>query len=272
MIKINGTLVLVEQFNNHETKVKDFTDSMVEGNNIIELKYHTDADLIALMFVKKRLDEFQKKATLFLWYMPYSRMDRKIEGDVFSLQYICDFLNGLCFDHIIVMEPHSMKTMELLHHATAIFPVKEWLGDIQKKIQFDEDKDCIVFPDKGAANRYADCVAKHICILEKKRNPYTRKIDEMYIKEGSIQKGAKCIIIDDLCAKGDTVAWAANILKYSGASNIYVLVSHCEQTVFAGKILLPDSPIETIYTSSSMMHDLHEKIQYMEIDVKQYIP
>lgn len=71
MLTLNGTKVLTERFPNNETKVKDFAEAIVEGNNILEFKYSSDANLLTLMFVKCRIDEFKVPCTLFIWYMPY---------------------------------------------------------------------------------------------------------------------------------------------------------------------------------------------------------
>lgn len=269
MLILNGKELLTERFPNNETKVKDFENSIVDGQNVLEFKYTTDADLITLMFVKKRIDEFAVPCTLFVWYMPYSRMDRKIDGDLFTLQYVASFINWLNFKKVVVMEPHSEKTMKLLERATAIYPVKDWLPAVQKEIGFTE-KDHVVFPDKGAAARYADSGYANICIMEKKRNPITGNIEDMRLKEGKVNPGSKCIIIDDLCSKGGTFAWAASILKSLGASEVYLIVSHCEETIFNGKLLTEDSPISKVYASTSIMCKEHPNIEYMDVNVVNY--
>lgn len=269
MLTLNGTKVLTERFPNNETKVKDFAEAIVEGNNILEFKYSSDEDLVTLMFVKSRIDEFKVPCTLFIWYMPYSRMDRKIEGDLFTLQYSTSFVNWLNFAKVIVMEPHSEKTMRMLKRANPIYPVKDWLPEVQKEIGFSEN-DHIVFPDKGAAARYADSGYANVCVMEKKRNPLTGHIEDMYLKEGKVNLGSKCIIIDDLCSKGGTFAWAGSILKDLGASEVYLVVSHCEETIFKGKLLAEGSPISKVYTSTSIMCEAHPNIKYMDVDVDRY--
>lgn len=269
MLILNGKKLLTERYPNNETKVKDFEDAIIDGENILEFKYTSDADLVELMFAKGRIDEFGGSCTLFIWYMPYSRMDRKIEGDLFTLQYVTNFINWLSFTEVIVMEPHSDKTMKLLERATAVYPVKDWLAKVQEDIGFGEG-DFIVFPDKGAAARYADSDYANICIFEKKRNPITGNIEDMRIKEGTVNPGAKCIIIDDLCSKGGTFAWAGSILKSLGASEVYLVVSHCEETIFEGKLLAEDSPISKVYTSTSIMCKEHPKIKFMDVDATLY--
>lgn len=278
MIKLNGETIVTEKFPNNETKVKDFIAKKCD--NIVELKYESDADLILLMFVKKEIDAWCVPSKLFIWYMPYSRMDRKIDGDLFTLQYISDFLAWLNFDSICIMEPHSEVTEKEIKLSIeynnvntkihTIYPACDWLPAVQKEINFTEN-DHIVFPDKGAAARYKDKGYENVCIMEKKRNPATGQIISMALKEGHVNPGSKCIIIDDLCSKGGTFAWAASILKDLGASEVYLIVTHCEETIFAGALLNSGSPIEKVYTSSSMMEKSHLKIKYMDVDVEGYI-
>lgn len=270
MIILNSKEIITEKYPNNEIKVKDFENYIQNGENILEFKYKTDEDLLTLMFTKKRIDEFNISCTLFIWYMPYSRMDRKIEGDLFTLKYITDFINWLNFEKIVVMEPHSDKTIQMLKKANAVYPVKDWLEKVQKEIGFSEN-DYIVFPDKGAAERYSKSNDKNICTMEKKRNPITGNIEDMYLKSGKIKPGSKCIILDDLCSKGGTFAWAGSILKSLGASEVYLIVSHCEETILEGKLLTKDSPISKIYTSTSIINKEHPKIKYMDINVRKLI-
>lgn len=268
MVTLNGKPILMEQFSNGETKVKDF--DVLPSQNILEFKYTTDADLITLMFVKLRIDELKASCTLFIWYMPYSRMDRKIEGDLFTLQYACWLINTLNFAKVVVMEPHSEKTMQLLERATDIYPVMDWLPQVMQQIGFSE-KDHIVFPDKGASARYQNSGYENILVFEKKRNPTTGRIEDMQLKEGTVNPGAKCIIIDDLCSKGGTFAWAGSILKSLGASEVILIVSHCEESIFEGKLLTSESPVSNVFTSTSMMCKQHENLNYMKVEVKNYV-
>lgn len=270
MLKLNGyEIKTTERFPNNEVRRRDFEEYIfLDGKqqNVLEFKYFNDEDIVSLICIKQRIDEFNVPCTLFVWYMAYSRMDRKIEGDLYNLKYICNIINWLNFAKVVVMEPHSDKTMQLLERATAVYPVKDWI-----KPENLDDKVQIVFPDKGAVARYSDCGYKNVCIMQKHRDPYTGWITDLHHKEGTIIPGAKCIIIDDLCCTGGTMYRAANILKEAGASEIVLVVSHCEEKVFEGDLLKDHSPISKIYTSKSIMSIEHPKIQYMDIDVMKYV-
>lgn len=269
MILINKQPIITEQFPNRETKVKDF-DSLIQKENLVQFTYQEDGDLIRLMFVKQRLDEENAQAVLLISYMPYSRMDRKIEGDLFTLKYICEFINNLKFSKVFVVEPHSRKTIDLLEKSVAIYPALDWLPQVMHELHFTEN-DRIVFPDKGAAARYQDSGYPNVCIFEKTRNAVTGRIENMVLKEGTLPEGAKCIIVDDLCSAGGTFLWASSILKEMGASDITLMVTHCETSVFSGKLLDDDSPLNRMFTSTSMMDIQHSKVNYITLNIENYV-
>lgn len=270
MVTLNKHQIVTEQFPNGETKVKDF-DQLISRDNLIEFRYQEDGDLIRLLFIKKRLDEQDGgHCRLLLRYMPYSRMDRKIDGDLFTLKYVAEFINSLGFETVYVVEPHSNKTLELLENSVAIYPALDWLPELMERLGF-SDQDRIVFPDKGAAARYINSGYTDVCVFEKKRNPQNGRIESMELKEGVVAKGAKCIIVDDLCSAGGTFLWAGKILKEMGAGEIHLLVTHCEPRILKGALLHDDSPIDLVFTTDSMMNTEHPKINYINVITESYV-
>ena len=270
MLLLNQQEIVIERFPNNETKVWDIAEIIHPSRNILEFMYTDDCDLVLLMFVKWRLDELHTPCNLVIRYMPYSRMDRKIAGNFFTLQYVCRYINMLHFNKVVVVEPHSQMTLKLLERAEALYPVMNWLPDIMKKTGF-KDNDRIVFPDKGAAERYRESGLKDTCVFEKTRNPVTGRIEGMKLTKGVITPGAKCIIIDDLCSAGGTFFLAGNILRDMGAEEVILVVAHCEPAVFDGQLLADRSPVSRIYTNNSMMNRHHPKIEYLPINIDRYV-
>ena len=93
----------------------------------------------------------------------------------------------------------------------------------------------------------------------------------MNLAQGTINKDSTCIIIDDLCSKGGTFEYAARILKSLGAKKVYLVVTHCEENIFNGKLLDNNSPIDKIFTSKSILSTEHEKIEFIDIEVTDYV-
>lgn len=273
MIKINGKTIVSEKFPNKETKVIDFIENVNHDKCLLELKYESDEDLVALMFAKKRLDEKGFKTKLFIWYMPYSRMDREMPGNLFTLKYTCEFISSLNFLEVIVMEPHSDKTIEnFKNYGTNIkdiYPVKDWVYEVMKEENF-TSRDHIVYPDKGARARYADVNLPNLLTFDKKRNIETGVIESIALRDGEVNKGSKCIIIDDLCSKGGTFMSVGKSLKEMGVKEISLLVAHCEDTIFKGDLLKENSPIDVIYTSDSILTESHPKIKKLALEMKKY--
>lgn len=81
-------------------------DYTVEGENVLEFKYVTDDDLVALMFAKKRLDEAKVSCCLSLESIPYSSMDTITEG-LNTCRYICDFIRWLNFEKVFFKQPNN---------------------------------------------------------------------------------------------------------------------------------------------------------------------
>jgi ribose-phosphate pyrophosphokinase len=177
MIFLNNAPVKVIQFPNNETKVDDksIRQAIYVGLNSITLKYESDADLIQLLFVKKYLDEANLTASLTIPYMPYSRMDRSEDASVFTLKYICEFINSLNFTSVTLLEPHSDVTPALLNRVKLVFPTTKLLQVAKSHMSF-SDEDYIFFPDAGAQKRYSKMAGQNSLVGYKQRDFQTGKI------------------------------------------------------------------------------------------------
>lgn len=276
MIKVNGKVLLVKQFSNSESKIGNIASYAKDGINTIELLYETavegynvNHDLMVLMFVKFELDTLCRPVELIFRVMPYQRMDRKCANDVFTLKMVCRYINWLQFRRVIVIDPHSDVTLKLLNNAVAIYPILQWLPIVKEKIGFDEKKDSIVFPDKGAAKKYEGCdLGKRVCYFSKKRDEETSTIESFEKSNGEISEGSKCIIIDDICSSGKTLMLCARNLKKMGASHVYIIVSHCEKIALENPIFTEEDLMEKMFTSTSNMCYYHHKIEYLPVSIE----
>lgn len=247
MILVSGKEVKVERFPNGEARIDKA--SIEEGIKIVPvtLIYESDLDLINLMLIRRVL---RKPAFLSIWYMPYSRMDRSSASYLFSLKYICEFINWLDFESVIIYDSHSDVTPALLNNSINVSTVPYLL----KQTDFNKDKDYVFFPDAGAQKRYSSLIkAKNELTGYKRRNFQTGKI-EKYEIHGKVKRGSRVFIIDDLCSKGKTFISAATELVREGAGNIYLVVPHCEKTIFSGE-LLTCGLIDKVYTTNSTLID-----------------
>ena len=266
MVSINGIEIGLDCFPNNERilQTHPLWKEINSKNNQFEISftYSYDVDITNLIMATEFLkDTFNNPVIdLFMQYIPYSRMDRKIEGYMFTLKYFCKIINGLGFNKVMVLDPHSNVSSALLDRCVEL--------DINKYI----DKvfnlkhiDYVFYPDNGACKRYSEILklpndTKYF-YGNKKRNLQTGDIIEYELVDIPEDiEGKNVLIIDDLCSKGFTFYKAGEKLKENGVSNVYLYVSHCENSIYNGK-LLKSNLISQIFTTDSILSNWeHKKI------------
>lgn len=94
----------------------------------------------------------------------------------------------------------------------------------------------------------------------KRRNWETGQIEGLdIIGDPEKIKGKTILIVDDICSRGGTFFHSAKKLKEMGAGDIYLYITHCENTILDGDILNGEL-IEKVYTTESIFTKEHEKI------------
>lgn len=268
MISLNGTMLNFTSFPNGETKV--------DGEQILRLvrpteenkvvfKYENDSDLLKLFFVKRFLDDCKAKATLLITYMPYSRMDRKEGDSVFTLKYIASFINDLAFESVTVIEPHSDVTPALIDRCISEFPTFKLLEKVMEFVNFDKEKDYLFFPDAGAQKRYGKVKGVKQLVGYKERDFQTGHINQLQVVGDVAEPGFKVIIVDDLCSKGGTFMLSGSKLREVGTSEVYLLVTHCEKTIYQGGLLTTDV-VDQIFTTNTIL-DFNDHPKLLVFDI-----
>lgn len=234
----------------------------------IEWKYDSMDELPTLYSVTEYLKENNvcQNLTLNLPYMPGARMDRTQDSkDVRQLKYIAQMINQMNFIKIYVLDPHSSVTENVLKNVHIIFPrkqISEVLSNFQKA-------PLLFYPDEGSLKRYSP-LQKTILQL-----PYCYGAKKRDWKSGDIQglevygateriKGKDILIIDDICSKGGTFLHSTRKLKSLGANDIYLYVTHCENTILEGE-LINSGLIKHIYTTNSIFRCEHPLITVINI-------
>ncbi|OBZ08742.1 MULTISPECIES: ribose-phosphate pyrophosphokinase [Bacillales] len=266
MLKFNGVELGLKQFPNGETLVNgdEILTHMADFNTIV-WKYEDDGDLIKLMFVKSYLDDRRVKSTLTIYYLPYSRMDRVEGTSAFTLKYTAAFINSLNFESVTIIEPHSDVSLALIDRSIGKYPTIQLLEQVAAEVGFDPEQDYLFFPDAGAQKRYSKVQGYKQLVGFKARDFQTGQIKSLDVVGNVDGKGFKAIIVDDLCSYGGTFMLSAEKLKEIGATHIYLLVGHCENSIYKGKILESDL-IDKVYTTDTILGKAeHHKIHVFEM-------
>lgn len=263
MIKLNGEIVNINHFPDGTLLLKEEGKWCGGGAHIIEWYFENNEELIVLIFLTKHLKSHDSttKINLSLPYIPNARQDRvKTSEDVFTLKYFADVINSLGFHQVQVLDPHSSVSEALINNIVTINP-----SCYINKAILSCKPDMLFFPDEGSMKRYSSMAAKEYAFGIKRRDWATGKIEGLDVAGCTDKiKDSRILIIDDICSKGGTFYHSAKKLKELGAKEIYLYVTHCENTILEGE-LLTSGLIEKVYTTNSIFTKKHEKIEVFEL-------
>lgn len=210
------------------------------------------SDLFQLAMWNSYLREMSPrvKRVLVLPYIPGARADR---GLPLGVEVYTDFINELRLDQIIVFDPHSQKSVNLLRSRTitTVFPAD--LFDSPFAPANLSQYDGIIAPDKGAVLRASGVASSHglpVFTATKTRNESTGKLSNFAV-EGLPDDG-KFLVVDDICDGGGTFMGLA-VASGLGREQLHLYVSH---GVFSGMALY-NLPIHfaRVYTTNSYAPD-----------------
>lgn len=224
--------------------------------------YENDREFLTLIYLVKHLRAHGvNDIYLYMPYIPNARQDRvKSDEDVFTLKYFAELLNSLNLNLVEVLDPHSSVSEALINNL-CIYSTKPYIERVVSEIN---NPDILMFyPDEGAMKRYSGLVACPYAFGIKKRNWVTGVIEGLDVA-GAVDEiaGKDILIIDDICSRGGTFYHSAKKLKELGANDIYLYVSHCENTILEGDLLKGDL-IKKVYTTKSIFTKEHEKIEVL---------
>ena len=254
MLKINDALFGNETFKNNEVIYKEVP--LEDDINTITMVFENNKDIADLMFAAAyiRSEKPAAKLELNMPYLPYSRMDRKINEQVFSLKLFAEMLNAMHFSIVRVIDPHS-EVSGCINNLYVV-PIEHIVATVAAEVK----ADVILFPDAGSRRKYTQ-VYRNIC--EKYPVIYAEKVRDLkdrgrilsskIVDENGLDLNDKTVlIVDDICVGGRTFQLASEALKEKGVKDVYLWVAHCENAVFDSP-LLPENHIKHIYTTDSII-------------------
>ena len=262
MIRVGNQVIKFDKFADGTCHV-NIDCSTLQPNAPIVWLYDGDEELMLMWFLVQHCRDHEGyRRTLSIPYLCNSRQDRVVnDDDVFTLKYFAQMINALHFDRVETFDVHSDVSAALVNHIHVLSPVP-----VVQKVLDKIPNALLCFPDEGAMARYRGQFPIPTIYGIKSRNWKTQKVEELVLCGATEKaKGKDILIIDDICGKGTTIYHMAKQLKELGANNIYVYVSHCENTVLQphihGKSLLDYDLITKLYTTNSILRKEHSKIE-----------
>lgn len=279
MIKIDGEVINIGNFPDGTVLVKyEPNGKQKTGSVKIAWYYENDSEFLTLMYLVKHLRSHGiNDISLYMPYIPNARMDRvKSPEDVFTLKYFAELLNSLNLTRVEVFDPHSSVSEASINNIYIYspepyiqqvvkgLPVK--LNVLENPMTFEKKEIyslTMFYPDEGAMKRYAGLVDLPYAFGIKKRDWKTGKIEGLDVVGATDQiAGRDILIVDDICSRGGTFYHSAKKLRELGANDIYLYVSHCENTILEGDLLKGDL-IKRVYTTNSIFTKSHEKVEVL---------
>lgn len=261
MIHLNGKKIEIGNFPDGTLLIKEKVSKDYDGarSASVEWKFENNEELVALIYIVKHMKAHGiEKVHLSMPYIPNARQDRvKGDEDVFTLKYFAEVINWLGFASVTVLDPHSTVSEALFDNIVIRTP-KEYIANVIERIG---DKNLMMFyPDEGAMKRYSALCEKPFAFGIKKRDWATGQIKGLDVSGATESiNGSRILIVDDICSKGGTFYHSAKKLKELGAKEIYLYISHCENSILQGQVLT-SGLIERVFTADSILTKTHEKI------------
>lgn len=270
MIKYNDKIVEVNHFPDGTVLLKEDVDALIQKEEpvVITWLFENNEEFMTLYFLTRHIkskgfDDIQLKMP----YIPNARQDRvKNTEDVFTLKYFADLINELSFSKVIVLDPHSYVSEALFQHIEVQSP-KNYVNRVLQELQEKGKVNVLLFyPDEGAMKRYSTIFERPYTFGIKKRDWATGEIQGLSVAgQTEFIKDSAILIVDDICSKGGTFYHSAKTLRALGAKEIYLYISHCENTVLEGNLLDGDL-LNRIYTTNSIFTKSHEKIEVFDYE------
>lgn len=257
MIKLNDRQVDLNYFPDGTFLIKEEPPT---GPVTLTWLFENNEEMLALYFITKHLQsKGVEKISLKMPYIPNARQDRvKVPEDVFTLKYFAELINSLKFHKVTVLDPHSYVSEALFEHIKIQTP-KKYVEKVLDKI--DTNKLMLFFPDEGAMKRYSGMFDLPYAFGMKNRDWATGQIRGLDVTgQTEYIPGSTVLIVDDICSKGGTFYYSAKALKELGAKEVYLYISHCENSILDGELLKSDL-VDRVFTTNSIFTKQHEKVE-----------
>tara|TARA_B100001121_G_scaffold100755_1_gene89312 strand:- start:209 stop:949 length:741 start_codon:yes stop_codon:yes gene_type:complete len=167
-----------------------------------------------------------KNITAVIPYYGYARQDRKVVPRTsISAKVVANLITNAGASRVVTVDLHAGQIQGFFDMPVDnLFTTPLFARYIKKKLK--NKKLICVSPDVGGVQRTRGLATKikaDLAIIDKRR-PKPGKSKVMNII-GDV-KGKTCIIVDDIIDSGGTIVNAVDALKKSGATEVYVFITH----------------------------------------------
>ena len=220
------------------TNIKRFSDGEIyieineniRGNSVFVVQSTSNPANDNLMELLLCIDALRrssaKNITAVIPYYGYARQDRKVVPRTsISAKVVANLITNAGASRVVTVDLHAGQIQGFFDMPVDnLFTTPLFARYIKKKLK--NKKLICVSPDVGGVQRTRGLATKikaDLAIIDKRR-PKPGKSQVMNII-GNV-KGKTCIIVDDIIDSGGTIINAVDALKKSGATEVYVFITH----------------------------------------------
>ena len=220
------------------TNIKRFSDGEIyieineniRGNSVFVIQSTSNPANDNLMELLLCIDALRrssaKNITAVIPYYGYARQDRKVVPRTsISAKVVANLITNAGASRVVTVDLHAGQIQGFFDMPVDnLFTTPLFARYIKKKLK--NKKLICVSPDVGGVQRTRGLATKikaDLAIIDKRR-PRPGKSQVMNII-GDV-KGKTCIIVDDIIDSGGTIVNAVDALKKSGATEVYVFITH----------------------------------------------
>ena len=220
------------------TKIKRFSDGEIyieineniRGNSVFVIQSTSNPANDNLMELLLCIDALRrssaKNITAVIPYYGYARQDRKVVPRTsISAKVVANLITNAGASRVVTVDLHAGQIQGFFDMPVDnLFTTPLFARYIKKKLK--NKKLICVSPDVGGVQRTRGLATKikaDLAIIDKRR-PRPGKSQVMNII-GDV-KGKTCIIVDDIIDSGGTIVNAVDALKKSGATEVFVFITH----------------------------------------------
>ena len=244
MIKVDTTVISPTMFPDGTSQVWKLSPEVLDGNCIV-WDFEDESEI---MHVMQLADLMNKPPRLHCPFLPYGRQDKEVSNEsTFALSSFLKIVNVMRIHTFSTVDAHSSEVRKYLRpeiQYANILPASEIIKSFNSC-----DAEVVIYPDKGAMERYS----KHFSFTEvhadKVRNQLTGAIEGIVVNDVEAVRGKRVMICDDIADGGKTFIELAKSLN-GVVKDISLYVSH---GIFSkGLDVIHDAGISKIFTKDGL--------------------
>lgn len=244
MISVNGVEIKPTMFPDGTSQVWKLSPEVLDGNCIV-WDFENEGEI---MHVMQLTDLMINPPRLHCPFLPYGRQDKEVSNEsTFALSSFIKIVNCMKIHTFSTVDAHSGEVRKHLRpeiQYANILPANKIVEAFNLC-----NAEVVIYPDKGAMERYS----KHFSFTEvhadKVRNQLTGAIEGIVVNDIEAVRGKNVLIVDDICDGARTFIELAKSLN-GVVKNINLYVSH---GIFSkGLDVIHDAGISKIFTKSGL--------------------